>query len=497
MFAYFKLRAGPRHTVAPFAAFLVLITLTPARGAPPSIWEAIAAGDVQAVEGMLKSGLSANLRDENSATLLMWAAETDRPAIVSLLLAQGANPRLTTAGGWTALHHAAGFAGAEVTTLILATGADANQRTGDGRTPLDFAALRPSGSAEMIRLLAGRGATLGAGGGDGWSALHLASSRGRPEAVRALLAAGSNVNLRDSYGRTPLMLAADNGQLDAATLLLKDGADPNLQNRFGATSLMLAAASNHAQIVLPLRRAGAALDTQDRYGLTALAHAALRGHLESVAALVQAGARGNIRDTDGQRAIDRAAAGGYGSVVEYLKSGAGADPLPNVATLEAQSIRVPKHEALPSFRFLAPVGWQYKFEGEDNTTLTLWSRHFDEPGSSPCRIIVNRLLTDEEPNSFFDRNTQWHRSKRRVVTVHAQAGLPAGEVPAGFRDGAVQLASFDSLYYTSHDQLLAFRSKEGKQFVLSYLSCASLESAKRYAPLHRQLSTGELKLGGG
>ncbi len=109
--------------------------------------------------------------DENGATPFLRAAQSGDLELMKLLLARGADPKIATALGVTALHVAAGIGWVEGITyegsptatldavrLLLDLGLDVNAQADTGRTALHGAAHK--GRADVIQVLADRGATL-------------------------------------------------------------------------------------------------------------------------------------------------------------------------------------------------------------------------------------------------------------------------------------------------------------------------------------------------
>ena len=85
-------------------------------------------------------------------TALMSAAGRPSPQAVAALLAAGANPKLRTASGFTALMHAVLENQLENARLLLAAGADLDR---DRETLLKLATEK--GFTEMVVLLAANG----------------------------------------------------------------------------------------------------------------------------------------------------------------------------------------------------------------------------------------------------------------------------------------------------------------------------------------------------
>jgi ankyrin repeat protein len=109
--------------------------------------------------------------DENGATAFLRASQSGDLELMKLLLARGADPKIATVLGVTALHVAAGIGWVEGITyewstpstvaavkLLLELGLDPNAQADTGRTALHGAAHK--GSTEVVRLLAEAGAKL-------------------------------------------------------------------------------------------------------------------------------------------------------------------------------------------------------------------------------------------------------------------------------------------------------------------------------------------------
>src|SRR5260370_1953689 len=108
---------------------------------------------------------------EDGATPFLRAAQSGDVTLMKLLLARGADYKITTTNGDTAVHVAAGIGWVEGVTfewsdaetveavkLSLDLGLDPNFRDNDGRTALHGAAHK--GSNAVVELLVARGAKL-------------------------------------------------------------------------------------------------------------------------------------------------------------------------------------------------------------------------------------------------------------------------------------------------------------------------------------------------
>jgi uncharacterized protein len=169
-----------------------IANLLVARGAPLTIFEACAAGEVERVERLLEAGG------------LAVAAYSD--------------------DGWTPLHLAAFFGHAKIAEMLLARGADVRARSHNptGNTPL-HAAL--AANHKMVAgLLLGAGADVNAADAGGWRPLHLAAANSNLESMKLLIAQGADVNAPNGEGVTPYALAQQKNQREAAELLRRHGA---------------------------------------------------------------------------------------------------------------------------------------------------------------------------------------------------------------------------------------------------------------------------------
>jgi ankyrin repeat protein len=139
-----------------------------------------------------------------------WAALSEQPGVVRLLVERGANINATGAGGNTALHYAAGRGYEEVLALLLRKGTHASSRDHQGMTPLLWVCVH--GHLGMVKMLVQhmKGQGLNEESEDGWTALHYAAYWGHEEVVRLLLLAGADPTITDNEGRTPRALAEEN-----------------------------------------------------------------------------------------------------------------------------------------------------------------------------------------------------------------------------------------------------------------------------------------------
>jgi ankyrin repeat protein len=251
------------------------------------LFDAVNAGDVGAVGGLIDEGLDPNLRDaESGCTPLMAAAcNAANGAVVAELVARGADLDLQDHRGETALIGAARSKGAEsIVRALAAAGAAVDLADDAGRTPL----------------------------------MHAADA-GRAGAARALLDAGADPNLRDPGGVSALTLAVAAGgwqHQKIADILRAAGAS---EEGARLDELVEAVKRGDVDEVERAVRSGAALDGFDPSGDTALNAAVQRSDERLVRILLEAGADPNrARRNWVELPLDRAVLGAKSEPVARL-----------------------------------------------------------------------------------------------------------------------------------------------------------------------------------
>lgn len=108
---------------------------------PSTLFESVLAGNAQAVLEQVSAGADPNsVRDEDGATPLHVAVRAAQPEVVTILLANKAEPQLRDQSGATPLHLAAAAGDVDSINALLDAGADPGAYDGDsGRTPVSYA----------------------------------------------------------------------------------------------------------------------------------------------------------------------------------------------------------------------------------------------------------------------------------------------------------------------------------------------------------------------
>ncbi|MEV0914497.1 ankyrin repeat domain-containing protein [Streptomyces sp. NPDC049967] len=157
-----------------------------------SLFDAVYEGE-DAVVRLLRAGVPVESSDEDGASPLYLAAVSDRPGVVRLLLAAGADPDRACGpeAGDLPVCGAACGGHTEVVEALLSAGARPDLREQFGFTALRWAV--GLGHAGTARALLAHGADPCLPGPEGEAPLFLAARRGSLETVRALLHHGAGV----------------------------------------------------------------------------------------------------------------------------------------------------------------------------------------------------------------------------------------------------------------------------------------------------------------
>ena len=221
-------------------------------GSTALIWSAT---DLAKVKLLLSHGANVNTASKRGRTALFLAAMTDRSAeTVRLLLAKGADPKITDSLKNTILNAAAAGNDTETIRLIIDAGVDVNAANVLGLTPLIVSA-GDNGNVRAVKMLLAKGAHVNAVSPAPFlfaslspkagtpqlgsiTALGMAAPFGPAELVKALLDAGADVNVKDVRDMTPLMLAVgtDHQDPEVIRMLLDHGAKLEPKSILGETA---------------------------------------------------------------------------------------------------------------------------------------------------------------------------------------------------------------------------------------------------------------------
>lgn len=217
-------------------------------GATALLWAAHW-NDLDTADLLIRAGANVNAANDFRVTPLSLACTNKNAALVDRLLKAGAHPNTAIATGETPIMTCASTGSADAVRMLIARGADVNAKEPlQNQTALMWATAEHH--PEVVRMLIEHGADVQARTRKGFTALHFAAREGDLESARLLLAAGVNVNIRSqpdppekrpsrggpsyeatvSAGSTPLLVATVRAQVPLALFLLEQGADPNVDD---------------------------------------------------------------------------------------------------------------------------------------------------------------------------------------------------------------------------------------------------------------------------
>ena len=209
--------------------------------------------------------------------------------------------------GYTPLHIAAVNGNLAIVTTLLAAGADVNAKNLGKETPLYLAAT--NGHVSIVSALIAARADVNAKSRESINGINLtpllrAVANGHVSIVSALIAAGADVNNMPLHSavRGAVQRHYRYGSQQYASVvsvLIAAGADVNVTTSYGETPLHKAVPWPFIQIVSVLIAAGADVTVQDNGGYAPLHRAASNGRISIVMALIAAGADVNVKRKSG------------------------------------------------------------------------------------------------------------------------------------------------------------------------------------------------------
>lgn len=222
--------------------------------APPdgrtNLHRAAEIGDVRMAALLLDHGASVNAVDGRNMTPLSLAVVKNKPAMVNLLFAAGAQL------GVAPLHSAVVSGSPDALRALLQLGVRVDSKDADGLSAIwkavelddleaavllrDFGANlqdvccgteRPllgwaawNGSVRCIKWLVKNGVSVNVSNNGGWTPLHYAVDENHLHAVKTLVGMGACLTCKLSNGQTPLRLAMNKGHSDIVQYLKSSGA---------------------------------------------------------------------------------------------------------------------------------------------------------------------------------------------------------------------------------------------------------------------------------
>ena len=162
-----------------------------------------------------------------------------------------------------------------------------------------------------VKMLIDRGAFVGAKDSDNQTPLHMAASGGHEPTVRLLLNRGAGIEAKGAGNQTPLHEASLHGHEATVRLLLDRRAEINAMDSCRQTPLHKASLLGHEATARLLLDRGAEIDAMDSCRQIPLHKASLHGHEATVRLLLNRGADIGAKDSSNLTPLHKAASNGH------------------------------------------------------------------------------------------------------------------------------------------------------------------------------------------
>lgn len=150
--------AGSSALAAPNNAATVMVDNRPVpqqsqRDLDEQLWLTALSGNVGALAQLVNQGANPKIATSHGETALHAAAARGHLRVVNFLLKSGVSIHSRTTNGWTPLHHAARFGHASVANVLVRSGANPRipARDAGQKTPIDIAVDK--GDLRMARIM--------------------------------------------------------------------------------------------------------------------------------------------------------------------------------------------------------------------------------------------------------------------------------------------------------------------------------------------------------
>lgn len=253
----------------------------PQQGHTPLMYAAYCSREVIAAYLLTLKDVDVNAGDLKGRTPLMYAALVNSPAMMALLIEEGADVAIEADNGITALKLAANSKSDEMVALLLDAGADPLYLMKDGRTALDSSIYQcdlnntihmvnaagiqalyhvlknlnqffaQSDSADVRAYL--RDISLCIRDQDGNTVLHFAAAKNYHHLI-PILSQYTDINIRNNKQSTPAHLAASNNRVEALEAVRLAGGHLDLTDCYERTPCVLAILHFHAEATAYLKR---------------------------------------------------------------------------------------------------------------------------------------------------------------------------------------------------------------------------------------------------
>ncbi|TFY55440.1 hypothetical protein EVJ58_g8245 [Rhodofomes roseus] len=178
--------------------------------------------EVAACRYLLEQGAEVDaLGGDLIATPMQWAARNGYLYVIQLLIAHNADPTISDAQGYNALHLVTHSSSVMPLLYLLHQPINVDSRDSQGHTSLMWAAYQ--GDALSVDLLLKHGANPNTHDDAGLTPLHWAVVRGNRVCIRRLIESGADISAKDGEGRTARDMAVELKSLGAWKRALEEG----------------------------------------------------------------------------------------------------------------------------------------------------------------------------------------------------------------------------------------------------------------------------------
>lgn len=277
--------------------------------------------NLEIVEFLIEKGVNINVADKDGVTLLMHASKKGFKKLVELLIQKKTlDVNAKDEDNASALIYALQSQHYAVAEMIIDAGAHINEIDNRKRTVLMIESAK--GNIDAVNLLLNKGASLEYRDIDGRNALMLAAKNGRLEIIKFLLSKCKDkidINLADKKGKTALMIAIEKGKREVIDFLLSNGAELN------AEAIIISVAKEDknrmraVELILDELKKDVDINYKDEDGKTALMYATENENKEFVDFLLNRGAKASIETDDGSTAATFAEKNKENDLFDQLK----------------------------------------------------------------------------------------------------------------------------------------------------------------------------------
>jgi ankyrin repeat protein len=263
-----------------------------------TIFRAIMAGDAEAVQVFISSGVEVSVKSKYQFSPLHYAAIYGQKKIAEYLINEGASVNARTVDSHTPLFFALRDSHHETADLIREQGG-----VSGARDSLLTAAI--VGDLPAVKLHLEAKENVNTQDERGLTPLHYAVKLKTKAIAELLIQNGANINAKNKQEWTPLHWSIYEGcNTEIVKLLIANGADVNAEDRTMRTPLIASAKTTHGKIIAALIEAGANINATDWRKGTPLHYAAERGFNEITGFLLANGADVTFKDEDGNTPLD-------------------------------------------------------------------------------------------------------------------------------------------------------------------------------------------------